>query len=101
VPIPWPNTKAIVRLKWNADTPRLGGRPPSKAHRGSGHPIAIRKVPIPQKNQFEGDKEKVFSFAETSVPPGVIKLCEVLRVAMKRKLSFGDIDGRPATYTRA
>jgi DNA-directed RNA polymerase subunit beta len=72
--------EAIVRLKINADDPRLEEDLRELEERTE------RQVEV-IKNQFEEKKEKVRRGDE--LPPGVIKLVKVY-VAMKRKLSVGD-----------
>jgi DNA-directed RNA polymerase subunit beta len=72
--------EAIVRLKVNADDPRLEEDLRELEERTERQVEVIR-------NQFEEKKEKVRRGDE--LPPGVIKLVKVY-VAMKRKLSVGD-----------
>src|SRR6187401_515482 len=72
--------EAIVRLKVNADDPRLEEDLREIEERTERQVEVIR-------NQFEEKKEKVRRGDE--LPPGVIKLVKVY-VAMKRKLSVGD-----------
>jgi DNA-directed RNA polymerase subunit beta len=71
---------AIVRLKVNADDPRLEEDLRELEERTERQVEVIR-------NQFEEKKEKVRRGDE--LPPGVIKLVKAY-VAMKRKLSVGD-----------
>src|SRR6187399_3339286 len=72
--------EAIVRLKVNADDPRLEEDLRELEERTERQVEVIR-------NQFEEKKEKVRRGDE--LPPGVIKLVKCY-VAMKRKLSVGD-----------
>src|SRR5215471_15278154 len=72
--------EAIVRLKVNADDPRLEEDLRELEERTERQVEVIR-------NQFEEKKEKVRRGDD--LPPGVIKLVKVY-VAMKRKLSVGD-----------
>src|SRR5213083_3010146 len=72
--------EAVVRLKVNADDPRLEEDLRELEERTERQVEVIR-------NQFEEKKEKVRRGDE--LPPGVIKLVKVY-VAMKRKLSVGD-----------
>src|SRR5690606_2308313 len=72
--------EAVVRMKINADDPRLEEDLRELEERTE------RQVEV-IKNQFEEKKEKVRRGDE--LPPGVIKLVKVY-VAMKRKLSVGD-----------
>jgi DNA-directed RNA polymerase subunit beta len=72
--------EAIVRLKVNADDPRLEEDLRELEERTERQIEVIR-------NQFEEKKEKVRRGDE--LPPGVIKLVKAY-VAMKRKLSVGD-----------
>ena len=72
--------EAIVRLKVNADDPRLEEDLRELEERTERQVEVIR-------NQFEEKKEKIRRGDE--LPPGVIKLVKVY-VAMKRKLSVGD-----------
>ncbi len=72
--------EAIVRLKVNADDPRLEEDLRELEERTERQVEVIR-------NQFEEKKEKVRRGDE--LPPGVIKLVKAY-VAMKRKLSVGD-----------
>jgi DNA-directed RNA polymerase subunit beta len=72
--------EAIVRLKVNADDPRLEEDLRELEERTERQVEVIR-------NQFEEKKEKVRRGDE--LPPGVINLVKVY-VAMKRKLSVGD-----------
>jgi DNA-directed RNA polymerase subunit beta len=72
--------EAIVRMKINADDPRLEEDLRELEERTERQVEVIR-------NQFEEKKEKVRRGDE--LPPGVIKLVKVY-VAMKRKLSVGD-----------
>src|SRR5437764_12604489 len=72
--------EAIVRLKVNADDPRLEEDLRELEERTERQVEVIR-------NQFEEKKEKVRRGDE--LPPGVIKLVKA-HVAMKRKLSVGD-----------
>src|SRR3954466_6982846 len=72
--------EAVVRLKVNAEEPRLEEDLRELEERTERQVEVIR-------NQFEEKKEKVRRGDE--LPPGVIKLVKVY-VAMKRKLSVGD-----------
>ena len=72
--------EAVVRMKVNADDPRLEEDLRELEERTERQVEVIR-------NQFEEKKEKVRRGDE--LPPGVIKLVKVY-VAMKRKLSVGD-----------